>query len=221
MSDSLGSLPSLPRFLGTLTARIIAVGGPSVIIFIAMCIKLKIGSQPTGLFLALLFSFATIAAVLIFNKFKPAMFLGFLGILWVAMEVKAPAMAESAQQAAQAQQYKIEQVMDRMSYEVPGRITCDRTTAPGLVFFAKHMATGRKEVRMWYSKEYDYIQCWDRPGVHPHTGEDLIAVNAKVVALIKRQGPENTRTEHQLAAAQSELPLPWGPRQTVMIPARP
>lgn len=219
MNDLMDSRLSIPRLFGSLLTKIIVIFGLCLVVFSALFFKLKLWEQSFMLVAILFISFIVIGTVLVSNKLKAAALVASLTVLWTIVELKAPDIAQSARTMARAQQEHIRRAANDSAYEVPTAVTCDRTTATTMIFFARNIVTERREARVWYSEGDG--RCWNGPGVHPQTGEDLIPVTPAIVERIRKRAPDGAPETESAAVAQSATEPQWGATYTFRFPSRP
>jgi hypothetical protein len=189
-------MESLARFVTTFWIKSLVVSLVAMAIWTFMVVRLDLLIEPGYLLLTATSALLAGTGIVIANKFKAIGLVAGVVLFWVAIQAKAPAVAETMQVIAKAGQEEIIRAGEKISFYVPHKITCDRTTASAQVFFKTHPEHGEPEIAMWYSDEDGYIQCWDSHARHPHTAEWLKPIDAATVALIMKQSPRVERTDH-------------------------
>lgn len=131
---------------------------------------------------------------------KPFMVAAVLMLLVISVRHRAPGVAELVFQSAKAADRAAEHAAIDLS--VPRTVPCDRTTRH-LQFFDRHRPL------LWLSESEDgRIVCWDRPGVHPQTNRELVAVDEQIAAHIRRQEPPEPEPAPEPAATPAPTPAP-------------
>lgn len=108
-------------------------------------------------------------------------------LLWITIRGTVPEAARGAYVLVAAGEERLERTARQMSQDIPEKVTCNETTYPFLTFFLKDPVTDKARAALYYAEHDGQIVCWDRPGVHPHTGAPLKEVTPAIVERIKYQ----------------------------------
>lgn len=136
----------------------------------------------------------------------------FLLLAWLTVAQVAPGVTGSITTIFRADERKLERAAQEYALDIPQRIECNAETAASLTLLVQDNETGQLIPQLWYTVRNDRIICWDRPGLDPHTGEELHVVSKYIAALIVAQ-PAETKNVPRTFSYQS-APRNRKPQQT-------
>lgn len=196
-------LSSLTDFLGAVINR-----AGIVLVLFALCLfqiaRLDLLHAPAITFLTVMAAWLVLATTVATRSAPWAAVGAGLYLGWATFSGTLPGLAGGAREVV----LSADDAARRSALELrtPRQLACDRTTASRQVFFT---GTAPASAAMWFSVEYDgRIACWDRPGVHPRTGQALEPVTPEVVVLIGLQEPDTPAPPPAAPLTPPESPAP-------------